>query len=166
MTVTLNLPPDVERAFQGEAQARGLSVDEFLSEVVLSRVEHVAGQSAGAAPLSVQLVREEGVPVLRTGQPIRISVVDETLDRIRRERESAILGRSNGSCFSIPPFWCLFSGRTPPPRPESPPLHTMRPGHRVLRFSQSGRGLFHPDAAPAATSGYTGSGYRVSGKYP
>jgi hypothetical protein len=95
MTVTLNLPPDVERAFQGEAQARGLSVDEFLSEVVLSRVEHVAGQSAGAAPLSVQLVREEGVPVLRTGQPIRISVVDETLDRIRRERESAILGRSD-----------------------------------------------------------------------
>jgi hypothetical protein len=95
MTVTLNLPPDIERAFQGEAQARGLSLDEFLSEMVLPRAEHVVGQSAVAASLSAQLVREEGVPVLRTGQPIGISVVDETLDRIRRERESAILGRSN-----------------------------------------------------------------------
>ena len=95
MTVTLNLPPDIERAFQGEAQARGLSLDEFLSEVILSRTEQPAGQSAVAASLSAQLVREEGVPVLRTGMPIGISVVDETLDRIRRERESAILGRSN-----------------------------------------------------------------------
>jgi hypothetical protein len=88
-------PADVEQAFKGEAQARGLSLDEVLSEAILSRAEHVAGQSAVAAPLSVQLVREEGVPVLRTGQPMGISVVDETLDRIRRERESAVLGRSN-----------------------------------------------------------------------
>jgi hypothetical protein len=93
MTVTLNLPPDIERAFQSEAQARGLSLDEFMSEVILSRAE--PGQSAVAASLSAQLVREEGVPVLRTGQPIGISVVDETLDRIRRERERAILGPSN-----------------------------------------------------------------------
>jgi len=90
-----NLPPDIERAFQGEAQATGLSLDEFLSEVILSRAEHVAGQSACAASLSVQLMRDEGVPMLRTGLPIGISVVDETLDRVRRERESAILGRSN-----------------------------------------------------------------------
>lgn len=95
MTVTLNLPPDIERAFQGEAQARGLSLDDFLSEVILSRAGHVAGQSAVGGSLSAQLVHEDGVPVLRTGQPIEISVVDETLDRVRRERESAILGRSN-----------------------------------------------------------------------
>ena len=95
MTVTLNLPPDIEQAFQGEAQARGLSLDEFLSEVILSRAEHAAGPSAVAASWSAQLVREEGVPVLRTGQPIGISIVDETLDRIRRERESAILGLSD-----------------------------------------------------------------------
>jgi hypothetical protein len=95
MTVTLNLPPDIERAFQGEARARGLSLDEFLSEVILSRAENVTGQSAVASSLCAQLVHEEGVPVLRTGQPLGIFVVDETLDRIRRDRESAILGRSN-----------------------------------------------------------------------
>jgi len=95
MTVTLNLPPDIERAFQCEARARGLSLDEFLSEVILSRAEPVAGQSTVAASLPAQLVREEGVPVLRARQSIGISVVDETLDRIRQERESAIPGRSN-----------------------------------------------------------------------
>jgi hypothetical protein len=95
MTVTLNLPPDVEEAFQGEAQARGLSLDEFLSEVILSRAEQVTGQSAADASLSARLVREEGVPVLRTGRPIAISVVDETLDRVRREREGTILGLSD-----------------------------------------------------------------------
>lgn len=91
MTVTLNLPPDIERAFQVEAQARGLSLDEFLSDVILSRAEHVAQQSAAAA----SLVREQGVPVLRTGQPIGVPIVDETLDGIRRERERVILGLSN-----------------------------------------------------------------------
>jgi hypothetical protein len=70
MTVTLNLPPDIERAFQREAQARGLSLDDFLREMILSCAEHVTGQSAAGAFSSAQLVREEGVPVLRTGQPI------------------------------------------------------------------------------------------------
>ena len=95
MTVTLNLPPDIERAFQREAQVRGLSLDEFLSEMILSRAEDADGQSVAAASLSARLVLEEGVPVLRTGQPIGISVTDETLERVRRERERAILGLSN-----------------------------------------------------------------------
>jgi predicted nucleic acid-binding protein len=98
MTVTLNLPPEVERAFQAEAETRGLSLDEFLSELILLRAEH----------LSAQLVREEDVPVLRTGQPIQISVVDETLDRIRRDRDRTVLGLSNWSYFSILPFWFRF----------------------------------------------------------
>jgi hypothetical protein len=36
MTVTLNLPPDIERAFLAEAQAKGVSVDELVRDVVLS----------------------------------------------------------------------------------------------------------------------------------
>ena len=93
MTVTLTLPPDIERVFHGEARARGASLDEFLSGLILSRAEGLAERSAaGAVP--IPLVREEGVPVLRTGQPIESSVMDETLDRVRRERERAILGLS------------------------------------------------------------------------
>jgi len=36
MTVTLNLPPAVEQAYLAEAQARGVSVDELVRDVVLS----------------------------------------------------------------------------------------------------------------------------------
>jgi hypothetical protein len=35
----------------------------------------------------------EGVPMLRTGLPIGVSVVDETLDRVRREQQRVILRR-------------------------------------------------------------------------
>jgi hypothetical protein len=37
MTVTLNLPPDIEQTFIGEAAARGLTLDEFFREVLLAR---------------------------------------------------------------------------------------------------------------------------------
>ena len=95
MVVTLNLPPDIERAFQVEAEARSLSLDEFLSEVLLSRAVDVdvVGQHACTGTVSPRMVFEDGVPVLRTGHPIEISVVDETLASIRRERDDAILGR-------------------------------------------------------------------------
>jgi hypothetical protein len=36
MTVTLNLPPQMEQAFLAEAHAKGLSVDELVRDVVLS----------------------------------------------------------------------------------------------------------------------------------
>jgi hypothetical protein len=37
MTVTLNLPPNVEEAFLAEARARGVSLDELVREVLLER---------------------------------------------------------------------------------------------------------------------------------
>jgi hypothetical protein len=37
MTVTLNLPPDVERTFLAEAEAKGLSVDEWVGEILIAR---------------------------------------------------------------------------------------------------------------------------------
>ena len=36
MTVTLNLPPEVERAFLAEAQAKGVSFDEWVREVLIA----------------------------------------------------------------------------------------------------------------------------------
>ena len=95
MTVTLNLPPEIERAFQGEARARGLSLDEFLSEVVLARSGVSRDESAVGGFSSGRLMYDEGVPILRTGHAISVSVVNETLERIRRERERAVLGLSD-----------------------------------------------------------------------
>jgi hypothetical protein len=87
MTITLNLPPDVERALLTEASARGLSPDEFLSQMVISRTD--ASQDS---VLTAVLVPEDGVPVLRTGQPLAASVVDEVLEAVRLEREHHLLG--------------------------------------------------------------------------
>ena len=39
MNVTLNLPPDVEQGMLAEAQSRGLSLDELVSEVVIARTQ-------------------------------------------------------------------------------------------------------------------------------
>ena len=36
MTVTLNLPPQVEQAYLAEAQARGIPLDEVVREVLLA----------------------------------------------------------------------------------------------------------------------------------
>jgi hypothetical protein len=45
VTVTLTLSADIERAFLREARARGLSPDEFVTEVMRSHAEKIAGQS-------------------------------------------------------------------------------------------------------------------------
>lgn len=37
LTVTLNLPPDVEQAFLAEAQSKGVSLDEWVGEVLIAR---------------------------------------------------------------------------------------------------------------------------------
>jgi hypothetical protein len=39
MNITLNLPPDVEQEMLAEAQARGLSLDELVREVVIARTQ-------------------------------------------------------------------------------------------------------------------------------
>jgi hypothetical protein len=42
MTVTLNLPPDKEAAFQAEAQARGLSLEQWILEIAERQVQPVS----------------------------------------------------------------------------------------------------------------------------
>jgi hypothetical protein len=44
MNVTLNLPPDVERAYLAEAQAKGLPLDDLLREVLIARQPAPAGR--------------------------------------------------------------------------------------------------------------------------
>ncbi|HXB74822.1 MAG TPA: hypothetical protein VNY05_41710 [Candidatus Acidoferrales bacterium] len=42
MTVVLNLPPEKEAAFQAQAQARGLSIEQWMLEAVDKYVEPVS----------------------------------------------------------------------------------------------------------------------------
>ena len=67
MTVTVNLPRNVEQAYLIAARAKGVSVDALVSDVLLSHVPVAeAGQQATAS--GPQLIEEHGVAVLRTGQ--------------------------------------------------------------------------------------------------
>jgi hypothetical protein len=43
MTVTLDLPPDVEKAFLAEAQARGISIEEWVRELLVARAARAHG---------------------------------------------------------------------------------------------------------------------------
>jgi hypothetical protein len=42
MTVTLNLPPEKEAAFKAQAQARGLSLEQWMLEIVGQHVQPVS----------------------------------------------------------------------------------------------------------------------------
>jgi hypothetical protein len=58
--VTLNLSPEIERALLCVAHAKGLSLDKFMSEFIVSRVEH---PTESPQVVASELVREDGVPV-------------------------------------------------------------------------------------------------------
>ena len=93
MTVTLNLPPDVEQAFLGEAASRGLTPDQLASDLLLTRTawQH-GGVSTGAESPSALLPMEDGIPVLRTGQPMALDVINDTLELVRLERDLSGFG--------------------------------------------------------------------------
>ncbi len=77
MTLTLNLPPQVEQAYLAEAQARGLPLDALVSEVLLSRQP---------VPTAMEMNPEEWVRKFRewTGSHVRRNLPvlsDEAMSR-------------------------------------------------------------------------------------
>jgi hypothetical protein len=62
MTVTLNLPPEIEQALLAEAQARGLSLDELVRVLLLTRLP----LPAGGTQFSGELSPEEWVRQFKT----------------------------------------------------------------------------------------------------
>ncbi|MEP7352068.1 MAG: hypothetical protein ABI824_02435 [Acidobacteriota bacterium] len=87
MTVTINLPQNVEQAYLSAAQTKGVSVDALVTDVLVS---HVPSTESAQRP---ELVEERGIPVLRTGHPLDPSIVIDTLDAVRRERDFSVLGQ-------------------------------------------------------------------------
>ena len=91
MAVTIHLPQNVEDAYLIAAQAKGMSLDMLVSDVLLSHVPVTETQQRDL-PSGPQLIEEHGVTVLHTGQPLSASTVNDVLESIRREREFAALG--------------------------------------------------------------------------
>lgn len=87
MTVTVNLPKNVEEAYKVAARTKGVSVDTLVADVLVS---HAPMPESSRHP---ELIEVNGVPVLRTGYPLDPAVIEETIDVVRRERGSSVLGR-------------------------------------------------------------------------
>ena len=92
MTVTIHLPQQVEQAYRAAAQSKGVSLDALVSDVLLSHAPAAESEHATVSP-EPRLVEQHGVAVLWTGHPIAPSVVSDTLDLIRRERDLTALGQ-------------------------------------------------------------------------
>ncbi len=88
MTVTINLPQHVEQASTVAAQTLGMTSDALVTDILVSHVPLAAPE-----PRPNWIV-EQGIPVLLTGQPIDLFVVDDTLEAIRRDPDYAHLGKS------------------------------------------------------------------------
>ena len=88
--MTVNLRPEVASRLEALASARGLSVDEYLQQLVEREVPATAAEplpSEGAG-----MVWENGLFVYRTGRPLPSRVVDEAIRRSRKERARQIMG--------------------------------------------------------------------------
>ena len=83
--MTLHLKPETEAKLEAQAAARGVSVDEYVEDLVEREVDETV-------PDQGTFERRNGLLVYRTGEPMTPEMVAETLDAIRREREDHVLG--------------------------------------------------------------------------
>jgi hypothetical protein len=90
VTLELNLPPHVEQAYVAEAQAKGVPLEELVRDVLIARQPAPPSQTAGSL---VKL--DDGMWALRSGQPISVEIVRDTIDALRRERDLSNVGHSN-----------------------------------------------------------------------
>jgi hypothetical protein len=88
--MTLNLKSEVAAALESLAAAQGLSVEDYLQNLVERELPAVTSEPAPGDGSG--MVAENGLLVYRTGRPLRAEVVDEAIFRIRQERSKRILG--------------------------------------------------------------------------
>ena len=91
MNLTVHIPDEAVPPLR--AKARGLALETFAEQVLLERIQGDEKAAPGNAPnsppesIATQFQKEHGMWVYRTGVPMPLSLVDETLQAIRRERE-------------------------------------------------------------------------------
>jgi hypothetical protein len=88
--MTLDVKPEIAAALEALAVAQGLSVEEYLQQLV--EKELPANFEAGGDPDGSGMVWENGLLVYRTGKPVPQGVVDDLIRRGREERARRILG--------------------------------------------------------------------------
>ena len=87
MTITLNLPPDVDAA-----TARGVALDSFVTEVLINQSPAEAPNAFPEKSEVHGLTEEEGLVVYKTGRPLPAGHLDEASRRSRDQRGVQVLG--------------------------------------------------------------------------
>jgi hypothetical protein len=89
--MTLDLKPETAAALEAFASAKGLSVEDYLEQLVEEELPlklEGATRSEGSS-----MVSENGLLVYRTGRPLPVRVVDDAIYQVREVRAQHILGK-------------------------------------------------------------------------
>jgi hypothetical protein len=91
MFMTLEVKPEVTAALEALASSRGLSVEEYLEQLVRKELplQHDGAPGSEASGM----VWEGGLFVYRTGRPLPLNVFDDAIRQVREERAQHILGK-------------------------------------------------------------------------
>jgi hypothetical protein len=89
--MTLDVKPEIAAALEALASAKGLSVEDYLEQLV--EKELPAKPEDGAGSEGSGMVWENGLFVYRTGRPLPLRMVDDAIRQVREERAQHILGK-------------------------------------------------------------------------
>ena len=88
--MTLDLRPEIAAGLEALASAQGLSVEDYLQQLIARELPASAADSASSQESG--MVLENGLLVYRTGKPLPARLVNEAIRRSREERSQHILG--------------------------------------------------------------------------
>lgn len=87
--MTVHLRPETEAKLAAHVASIGMSIDDYLEELVEKELpedtDDVENPDAG------QFYQKHGIWVYRTGKPMPASMIQNTIEEIRREREESFL---------------------------------------------------------------------------
>jgi hypothetical protein len=89
--MTLDVKPEIAAALEALASAKGLSVEDYLEQLVENQLPVKAEDGTGSEGSG--MVWENGLFVCRTGRPLPLRVVDDAIRQVREERAQHILGK-------------------------------------------------------------------------
>jgi hypothetical protein len=89
--MNVHLRPETEARLAARASDLGVSVEQFLEMLV---EEDLLFDFENTRETTGSFQKESGLWVYRTGQPMPAALPEDTLDRIRRERELKFLGNN------------------------------------------------------------------------
>jgi len=89
--MTLEVKPELAAALEALAASKGLSVADYLEQLVERELPLAEGEAAGSEGSG--MIWENGLFVYRTGKPLPPRVVEEAIRWVREERAQQILGK-------------------------------------------------------------------------